>query len=357
MYWVLDFLSLLAIGVPGWLLFRFLKVPASIMIGAMFSAAFFTVKGWWIQEIPVGANLLLQIILGLFIGIRFTRQSGRDLKGSIWVALLAGIWWVSFPLGLGWLISEWFALDFPTSILGTVPGGIAEMSILALSLNADAALVALMQFFRLSSVLIVMPIISARINKSMNGRDVPIEGKILPEGNQTAISRVNQVRGALLTLAFATVGGVACFRLGVPVGGFVGSMALTAIASGAGLPLMPLPLIFRHFGQLGLGAMIGLNATPGTMSTLWGMLPTILGTTAAMLGWGILLAYLVKKIMKWNLMTCLLATCPGGITQISSIADELGAEPLKVSFLHLVRLCTIFIVLPPLIKVILHSYQ
>jgi uncharacterized membrane protein AbrB (regulator of aidB expression) len=52
-------------------------------------------------------------------------------------------------------------------------------------------------------------------------------------------------------------------------------------------------------------------------------------------------------------MTCLLATCPGGITQLASISEDLGADPLKVSLLHMVRLFTIFVVLPPLIKVLL----
>ena len=51
-----------------------------------------------------------------------------------------------------------------------------------------------------------------------------------------------------------------------------------------------------------------------------------------------------------SLMTCLIATCPGGITQLASIAEDLGADPLKVSLLHLVRLLTIYVILPPLIK-------
>ena len=357
MYWFVNFISLLAIGVPGWLLFRFLKVPSSIMVGAMVSAAFFAVKGWWVPEIPVGANLLFQVILGLFIGIRFTRQAGRELKASVGVAIFAGVWWISFPLGLGWLVSEWSALDLPTSILGTVPGGIAEMSILALSLNADAALVAVMQFFRLSSTLMAMPLIAGWINKRANGGSVPKEKGVRLEAGPAETPRNVKLSGAMITFLFAAAGGLIFFKLGVPVGGFVGSITFTAIASGAGLPLKPLPLPFRHLGQLGLGALIGLNATPDILSTLWGMLFTILGTTVAILVWGIILAFLVRRITGWEMMTCLLGSSPGGITQLSSIADELGADPLKVSLLHLVRLFTIFLVLPSLIKIVLEWWQ
>ncbi len=355
MVWLANFFFLFLIGVPGWLIFRAFRVPAAIMVGAMVSAAFFAVKGWMVPVPPTGSSLIFQVILGMFIGIRFTAQAGRELKNSIGVALLAGIWWISFPLGLGWLVSRWFALDLPTSILGTVPGGIAEMSLLALTLNADSALVALMQFFRLSSVLIAMPVISGRISKSKGKGEIqtPAAKVCLPEELLDGPWRGLQARGVFFAIALASAGGVLFYMLGVPVGAFVGSMAFTAAATGFGLPVCAPPLVLRHIGQLGLGALIGLNATPETVSTLAEMFLTILGTTAAMLGWGIILAFIVQRVTRWNLMTCLLATCPGGITQLASISEDLGADPLKVSLLHMVRLFTIFVVLPPLIKVLL----
>jgi hypothetical protein len=355
MGWLVGLFSLFAAGVPGWLVFRAFKIPAAIMVGAMVSSAFFAVKGWTVPGPPFGSGLLFQVILGMFIGVRFTAQAGRELKNSMGVALLAGIWWISFPLGLCWLVSRWFTLDLSTSILGTVPGGIAEMSLLALTLNADSALVALMQFFRLTSVLIAMPVISSRISKSVGKGEIqtPAAKECLPEQPLDGPWRGLQVRGVFFTLALGSAGGVLFYMLGVPVGGFVGSMVFTAAATGFGLPVCAPPLMLRHIGQLGLGALIGLNATPETISTLAEMLLTILGTTAAMLGWGIILAFIVQRVTRWNLMTCLLATCPGGITQLASISEELGAEPLRVSLLHLVRLFTIFVVLPPLIKALL----
>ncbi|MDO9508463.1 MAG: AbrB family transcriptional regulator [Thermovirgaceae bacterium] len=351
MHWFLDFLHLLAVGVPGWLLFRLLRVPAPIMMGAMLSAGFFAVKGWGVPQVPLGANLVFQIILGLFIGVRFTREAGAEFKKSVGVALLAGVWWITLPLGLGWFVSAWFGLDLPTSILGTVPGGIAEMSIMALSMNANAALVALMQFFRVTSVLIGMPLLSIRINRSMNGEFGLEEKKTVPADIDERQS--DRLRGTVIIISLAIAGGLTGTWLGFPAGGFVGAMAFTGAASAAGWPLRPLPLFFRHIGQLGLGALIGLNATPEIVEVLWGVLLPTLGVTILMLGWGIILAFMVRKIMGWNLITCLIATCPGGITQLASIADELGADPLKVSLLHLVRLFTIFLVLPPLIKVVL----
>ncbi len=351
MDWVLNFLFLFAIGIPGWLLLRLLGVPAAGMMGAMLSAGFCAVKGWTPFCAPGGANLVLQIILGLFIGVRVTREARALFAKSAPVALFAGLWWLSLPLGLGWLVTKGFGLDLSTSLLGTVPGGIAEMSLLALTLNADAALVALMQFFRLAAVLVGMPFLSAWINRRMgtpeeNRRENPARAR---EENGGPDSRGSMGKA----LALAVLGGLAGFWIRLPAGGFVGAMALTGLASVSGIQLQPLPVAFRTAAQIGLGALIGLNVTPDVVGILRVMILPTLAVTVVMVFWGILLAFAVRKRTGWDLMTCLIATCPGGVTQLASIAEELGADPLRVSFLHLVRLFTIFLVLPPLISRIL----
>lgn len=351
MDWLLDFLHLFAIGIPGWLAFRLVRLPAAAMMGAMLSSGLAAVAGWGLPEAPAGANLILQIVLGLFIGVRVTRETRSLLSGIAPVALLASVWWLSLPLGLGWIVTRWFGLDLSTSLLGTVPGGIAEMSLLALSLNADAALVALMQFFRLAAVLVGMPFLSVWINRRM-GEPKPVRPK--PVGRPMNVKIPSSERQGMATaLALAVLGGLAGFWAGLPAGAFVGAMTVTGIASVSGFRLSPFPVGFRTAAQIGLGALIGLNVSPEVIGTLQKMLLPTLAVTVVMVAWGILLAFLVKRSTGWNLMTCLIATCPGGITQLASIAEELGADPLRVSLMHLVRLFTIFLVLPPLITRIL----
>jgi len=61
---------------------------------------------------------------------------------------------------------------------------------------------------------------------------------------------------------------------------------------------------------------------------------------------GLLLSWILYKITDWNYITCLLVSSPGGLTQMSLIADEVGADPLMVSVLHTVRLISVLAVLP-----------
>ena len=349
MDWLKDFMHMFAMGVPGCLVLRIFHVPSAAMVGAMLSAGFFAVSGWNVPGVPSGANLALQVVLGLFIGVRVTRETGAEFRKSAPAALMAAAWWLIFPMVLGALVTRWFGLDLSTSLLGTVPGGIAEMSLLALTLGANAALVALMQFFRLASVLVGMPFLSAWINRRMGGRPSP-EKVCRPAAECLA---GHGFRETATALGLAVLGGVAGAWARFPAGAFVGALAFTGAASALGLRLQPLPVAFRTAAQVGLGALIGLNTNPEVVAILKAMLLPTVAVTAAMVAWGILLGFMVRRATGWNLMTCLIATCPGGITQLSSIAEELGADPLRVSLLHLVRLFTIFLVLPPVITWIL----
>lgn len=347
MDWLISVSWLFLIGVPGWFLLNLVKVPASAIMGAMLSAGFFTIMGWAPAMAPANLNLILQVVLGLFIGLKVTRNAGSIFRKMAPLALFAGVWWLALPLGLGWILSTFFGMDAPTALLGSVPGGIAEMSLLALTLGGDAAVVALMQFFRLAAVLMGMPLISSCLAKRFDNNG----GKPLPSASSTAESASEPTGFFPMASAvlLASAGGVAGTWLGLPAGGFVGALAITGMASFSGIPMRPLPKMTRNLALLGLGATISLNARPETLAAMGHILLPTLGITAAMVIWGMILSIFVRRTMGWNLMTCLLASCPGGVSSLSAVSEELGANPLHVSLLHLVRLFTIYLMLPPII--------
>ena len=63
-------------------------------------------------------------------------------------------------------------------------------------------------------------------------------------------------------------------------------------------------------------------------------------------------AEILTRITDWNDMTCILATMPAGLIQIVPIAESYGADVLKVGVLHMVRLLSILILLPWIIRLI-----
>lgn len=343
MNWLVNVALVFLIALPGWALLAVLKMPAAAMMGAMVASTLFAVAGLAPSGPPAGLDLALQVILGLFIGLRVTKEADRIVREMGLVSLLASAWWLSLPLGLGWILYRFFGMDLATALLGTVPGGLAEMSLMAFSFSADAAMVAIMQFCRLASAMATIPLVARHLSRS--------EGM-----GQEIAARQNKKREKRLslpalgaTLLLATAGGLVGDGLGIPAGAFVGALAATGTASYLGFRLASPPKIVRDLAQLGLGSIIGLSATAETMRLLGRIFLPTLAITAVMLLWGLALALMVRRLARWNLMTCLIATSPGGITQLAAISEDLGADPLRVSLLHLVRLFTVYLILPPLI--------
>lgn len=347
MNWLVTVSSVFLVAVPGWLLMRAVRMPAAPMMGGMISAAFFSVAGWGPQEAPAGLSVVLQIILGLFIGLRVTKEADRIVKEMGVVSLLASGWWLSLPLLLGWVLFRFFGMDLATALLGTVPGGLAEMSLLAFTFGADAAMVAIMQFCRLASAMLTIPVVARKYSTFRL-----VDGAGTPPGKKPRPAKKEEWRpdGPLLTaVALAVSGGLVGNGIAIPAGGFVGAMAFTGVASYFALPMRGLPKVSRDVAQLGLGSIIGLTATADTVALLMRIFLPTLAITAVMLLWGFALAFMVRRLSGWDFMTCLLATSPGGITQLAAITEDLGGDPLRVSLLHLVRLFTVYLLLPPLI--------
>ena len=60
-------------------------------------------------------------------------------------------------LGIGWLLNLALWIPTVTAFLSTAPGGIAEMSLTAIQVQADVSTIVAFQLFRLFFILLVVP--------------------------------------------------------------------------------------------------------------------------------------------------------------------------------------------------------
>lgn len=155
---VLDWLLLGASGVIGAAIARRLKVPAAILIGPMMLSAAIHVSGIT-QATPPGLLVATaQVVMGTGIGCRFAGTAVRDILrivgisiGSTVILLVLG---VLFGLGLERITGvPWFVL-----VLAYAPGGLAEMSLVALALGRDVAFVATHHIFRIGFIVVLAPL-------------------------------------------------------------------------------------------------------------------------------------------------------------------------------------------------------
>jgi membrane AbrB-like protein len=96
-----------------------------------------------------------------------------------------------------------------------------------------------------------------------------------------------------------------------------------------------------------------MTFTPEAASNLHEMLLPIIGFSALLFISGILLGFIFHKILKWDLTTALLACSAAGVTQMSVIALDMGADAVTVGIVHSMRLAAIVMLMPTLITVFL----
>jgi hypothetical protein len=365
MTWFIEIAKLFAFGIPGWFLLERLRMPAAPIVGAMFSAGALTMLGAGHVAAPPFFNVLLQILLGLFIGLRVSPETRQVLRVMGKPAMLVSIWWLIAALLTGTLLYRFSSLDLATALLSSVPGGVAEMSLLSLSLGGNPAMVALLQSLRLASVLFCVPLLTPYVQRRFGGGEKAcpcspekksVEGKAERTSTRNDVTKPSCAPGGrLLSASAAAAGGALLFFLQVPAGAFLGAFLSTGILGFFGIRLAGLPPALRTVAQIGLGAIIGSRFDMQMLRSLENLLLPIFFTTVLMLLWGFLLAFLLHKLTRWNTMTCFVSTCAGGLSQMGIIAEDIGADPVAVSILHLIRLFTILIVMPPLFKWLLLS--
>ncbi len=126
---------LIAAGLVGVAVGRLLRLPGWIITGPILVSAAVHALGW-VEGVPPGWLVsVTQIVLGTGLGARFAGVDGRMLRRAAGLALINGVaalgLALGFALGLHALVGEPVAAVF----LAFAPGGLAEMSLIALSLK------------------------------------------------------------------------------------------------------------------------------------------------------------------------------------------------------------------------------
>lgn len=152
-----DLAVLLACGVAGALAGKLLRLPAYGLLGPMVASAAAHLAGLVQGAPPVMLVAAAQLVIGATVGCRF---NGVSVAAFLWtvltglgLTLLMLLAALLFALGLGWLTG----LPAPLVILAYMPGGITEMSVIALSLTDDPAFVATHHIVRIGLVVVMAP--------------------------------------------------------------------------------------------------------------------------------------------------------------------------------------------------------
>lgn len=156
----------------------------------------------------------------------------------------------------------------------------------------------------------------------------------------------------LITLLFGALGGFIGIKLKIPAGAMIGAMvsvALFNIFTSKG----HIPVSWKYIAQILIGTYIGLSFNKMVLLELKNMFIPVLLMVAGLFLTSILLGLFIAKVTNTDILTAMLGASPGGLTEMTLIADAYGAEVSKVVLMHLMRLTAVVTLLPLIIKKII----
>ncbi len=143
-----------ATAVGAWVMLR-LGRANPWFLGPLLVAAGISMNGVVLSAVPQGLSNAAQLVIAVSLGVRFSREfvhTAPRWLASVAVGTVAMIGACAlFATALAWLTG----LRWPTLLLGTSPGGIAEMSITAKVLQLGVPVVTAFQVCRLVAVLLL----------------------------------------------------------------------------------------------------------------------------------------------------------------------------------------------------------
>ncbi len=154
-----DLVLLAGAGAIGWPLARHLRLPAPALIGPMALSAAAHMSGFTAVQVPLEIVNLAQLVIGVIVGCRF---SGIDPVRVV-QALLHGVALTAIMLAMTGAFAFLLGLATNGSIPGLVlaysPGGLAEMTLIALALGIDVAFVATHHVVRILLISLGAPLV------------------------------------------------------------------------------------------------------------------------------------------------------------------------------------------------------
>ncbi len=154
-----DLAILAACAVLGALGAPYLRVPAPQILGPMVLSGIVHITG--ITDAPPPSLIVhaAQLVLGTVIGCRFLGVSIREMSRDLGTSALASLAMLAAALVASFGVAQATALPMDQIFLSYSPGGLVEMSLLALALGADIAFVATLHILRIVCVIAAAPIV------------------------------------------------------------------------------------------------------------------------------------------------------------------------------------------------------
>ncbi|MFD1342466.1 AbrB family transcriptional regulator [Litorisediminicola beolgyonensis] len=145
----LEFLKVLACAGAGLGLARVIRLPAAQILGPLLLTGALTLSGVISVHLPFWLLALAQVVVGTGLGLRFAGVTAATLLRAMTLSAMSVGFMLTLGLTLSLMLAALTGTEFLQLLLSFAPGGVTEMSLVALSLSVNPAMVSLTHVVRI----------------------------------------------------------------------------------------------------------------------------------------------------------------------------------------------------------------
>ena len=144
--------------------------------------------------------------------------------------------------------------------------------------------------------------------------------------------------------------GTLSLKTGIPAAPLAGSLLGASILSISGkVEIAELPVGTRTILEILIGTVIGTTLTKDSIAQLQLLWKPAILITFTLIATGLVIGLWTSRLLGVDIITTILGAAPGGISGMSLVGTEYGVGP-AVATLHAVRLITVLLILPLIVK-------
>jgi len=158
-----DLALLAGCAILGAMLGHRLRIPAGVMFVPMILSSLVHVTGLSTVPPPTIFVIAAQVVLGSVVGARFAGVSLSRIRRDALLGLSTAILMLASAVGFAELSHLVSGIDTAQALLAYAPGGLTEMSLLALAMGESPAFVSVTHIVRLVMVIASAPLIFRKL--------------------------------------------------------------------------------------------------------------------------------------------------------------------------------------------------
>jgi membrane AbrB-like protein len=165
--WFAGLLFTVGCGVVGLGIGRLLRLPVAALLGPMVLAAVVDLSGLGRgAQVPTAVGVAAFLVIGLQVGISFTRDSLATIGRALPLALAVILGLIVASAGLGAVLAAATGASALDGYLATTPGGLYAVLATATDSGADTTFVLAVQVLRLFVMLLSAPLVARVLRRS-----------------------------------------------------------------------------------------------------------------------------------------------------------------------------------------------